>query len=427
MTSEKRTQLLLDATAGIQEEYIEEAAAKQPSRQPWHWIAATAAVLALVIGGLLLLRQDEAPDGTVLPLFAVRAYAQGDSLAILESVGDSCNLASGESYLFPGKQTFMLEIYITNLDGSKVNPQKYRLLCRHEGRYLEPGDSDDSLIVMLMEEEGYYGFRIIGWCDNSTVVDITVRDEDDRIIYQRNMWIDYDFGYTTKVYNAYQYVVGVSTETLIDQILSQDYHDVEIFSSNIVPRYSSYADYYGGFRELELREDAPSLLLQRWLEDMETKKDKLQYYVSVDQTGLLGNMLAQDVYWNQLSEAQLKQIEQFGLRRWHSDPLSHSIFPGKRIFSYSLMLDGKEQYEDYLTVEYNGNTVQGKDNHLAIAQSISASFVDNPKHGWAVMGWFDEPTILTLTVRHKDGFVIGQEVILVTPTEDGYQIEVMKQ
>ena len=424
--NEERKKLLLDATAGIREEYIEEAATAKPVKTPWLRVAAIAAVLALVIGGLLL-KPTAGPEDPARLLFAVQAYAQGGSLAMLESVGDSCNLASGESYLFPGKQTFMLEIYMTNLDGSKVNPQKYRLLCRHEGQYLEPGDSDDSLSVMLMEEEGYYGFRIIGWCDKSTAVDITVRDEDDRIIYQRNMWIDYDFGYTTKVYNAYQYVAGVPTETLIDQILAQDYHDVEIFSSDIVPSYASYAEYYGGFRELELREDAPSLLLQRWLEDIETKKDKLQYYVSVDQTGLLGNMLAQDVYWNQLSQAQLKQIEQFGLRRWHSDPLSHSIFPGKRIFSYSLMLDGKEQYEDYLTVEYNGNTVQGKDNHLAIAQSISASFVDNPKHGWAVMGWFDEPTILTLTVRHKDGFVIRQEVILVTPTEDGYQIEVMKQ
>ena len=151
------------------------------------------------------------------------------------------------------------------------------------------------------------------------------------------------------------------------------------------------------------------------------------HYISVDQTGLLGNMLAQDVYWNQLSEEQLKQIEQFGLRRWFSDPLSNSIFPGKRIFSYSLMLDGKELYEDYLTVEYNGKAVQGKDDHLAIAQSVSTAFADDPKHGWAVMGWFEEPTILTLTVTQKDGYVIRQEVILVTPTGNGYHIEVIKQ
>lgn len=424
--NEERKKLMLDATAGIREEYIEEAATAKPVKTPWLRVAAIAAVLALVIGGLFL-KPTAGPEDPARLLFAVQAYAQGGSLAMLESVGDSCNLASGESYLFPGKQTFMLEIYMTNLDGSKVNPQKYRLLCRHEGQYLEPGDSDDSLSVMLMEEEGYYGFRIIGWCDKSTAVDITVRDEDDRIIYQRNMWIDYDFGYTTKVYNAYQYVAGVPTETLIDQILAQDYHDVEIFSSDIVPSYASYAEYYGGFRELELREDAPSLLLQRWLEDMETKKDKLQYYVSVDQTGLLGNMLAQDVYWNQLSEAQLKQIEQFGLRRWHSEPVIFTPFPGRTVFEYEIVVDGKNYVTDRLDIAWPDWTEESHREHIFTFNVVSAAGMKNPFHGWKIVGWFDKPTIMTLTVTSAEGEVLREDVVWVTPTEDGYQIRVMNE
>jgi hypothetical protein len=53
--NEERKKLLLDATAGIREEYIEEAAAPRPRKQPlWMKLTAAAAVLALVIGGLLL-------------------------------------------------------------------------------------------------------------------------------------------------------------------------------------------------------------------------------------------------------------------------------------------------------------------------------------------------------------------------------------
>ena len=425
--NEERKKLLLDATAGIREEYIEEAATAKPVKTPWLRVAAIAAVLALVIGWVAWPRDAEEPSSNQMPFFAIRAYAQDGALAKLETVGDSSALISGKSHLFPGKQTFTLEIYLTNEDRSRVDLTDYEFLCFHRGRYLKPGDCDGSLSVTFLDENGVYGYRLTGWCDDSTLMDISVEDKDGLILYQRSMRIDYHEHYTTEIYTAYNYDESIPTEELIDNILAQDYSWMEIYSSAAVIPYSDYANRYGGFQLLERREDAASLLLERWLEEMEEKKDKLEKYVSLDQTGLLGKMLAQDVYWNQFSQAQLKQIEQFGLRRWYEDPLSHSIFPGKRIFSYSLMLDGKELFKDYLTVEYNGKVVEGKDEHLCIAIGVSGAFVDDPKHGWAIMGWFEEPTVLTLTVTHKDGFVIRQEVILVTPTEDGYQIEVIKQ
>ena len=419
----KRT--LLDATSGIREEFLEEAATAKPAKTPWLRVAAIAAVLALVIGGLLL-KPAADPQEPVMPLFGIRAYAQEGVLAKLETVGDSSALVSGKSHLFPGKDTFTLEIYLANEDRSRVDLTDYEFRCFHRGGYLKPGDSDGSLSVTFLDENGVYGYRLTGWCDDFTLMDISVKDEDGLILYQRSMRIDYHEHYTTEIYTAYNYDESISTEKLIDNILAQDYSRMEIFSSDIVIPYSDYANHYGGFWLLEKREDAASLLLQRWLKEMEEKKDKLQYYVSVDQTGLLGTILAQDVHWNRLSEAELEQMAQFGLRRWYKDPLSNSLFPGKRIFSYSLMLDGKEQFNDYLTVEYNGKIVQGKDEHLIIAFSVSSAFVDHPQHGWAIIGWFEEPAILTLTVTDKDGNVIHREVILVTPTEDGYEIQTVQ-
>lgn len=425
MTKEEKTKALLGATAGIREEYIEEAAAAEVLRKPWRRVAAIAAVLALVLGGILLYKPAESPEEPVLPLFGIRAYATDGVVTTLESVGDSSDLVSGESELFPGKQTYMLEIYLTNTDRSQVDLTSYRFLCLHEGRYLEPGDSDASLSILLLEEDGIYGYRIIGWCEDDTFLDITVRNAEDVILYQRKMRINYSWGYKTTVYTAYDYALDISTEELIDNILAQDYSRLEVFSSSAVPSYSSYASCYGGFQQLEQREDAASMLLQRWLQEMETKKDKLQYYASVDSTGLLGNMLAQDVYWNRLSEEEIQQIEQFGLRRRYSEPFS--FFPGKDLFKYEIVVDGEHTIYDRLNIDWPGRTDENQREHIMILNTMSAAGMKNPFHGWTITGWFDEPTKMTLTVTDKDGNVIRRDVIVISPIVEGYDIRVLEQ
>lgn len=426
MTDKNRTQILLDATEGIREEYIEEAAACRRSRPAWVAVAAAAAVLALVMGLAAWLRDTE-PSAGQIPFFAIRAYAQDGSLATLESAGDSSNLAAGESDRFPGKQTYTLEIYLTNEDRSRVDLSDYQFRCFHKGRYLEPGDSDDLLSITLLEENGIYGYRIIGWCEDYDLLDISVRDKDGMILYQKSMRIDYNWQYSTKVFTSYNYDEGLTTEELIAKILDsgQDYSRTELLSSSIVPSYSAYANQYGGFRELEKREDAASLLLQRWLKEMEVKKDMLQYYVSVDNTGLLGNMLAQDVYWDQLSEAERQQIEQVGLRRWFSEPFS--FFPGKKVFQYDIVVDGAHTDYDRLDIDWSGRTDETQREHIITLITMSAAGVQDPYHGWEIIGWFDEPTRMTLTVTNQDGVVIRRDVILITPTEDGYQIDVIDE
>ena len=71
----ENTKTLLDATAGIRAEFIEEAAAAEVLRRPWRRVAAIAAVLALVIGGILLYKPAESPEEPVLPLFSIRAFS----------------------------------------------------------------------------------------------------------------------------------------------------------------------------------------------------------------------------------------------------------------------------------------------------------------------------------------------------------------
>ena len=242
--SKDAKKILLDATAGIREEYIEDAAAPVAKSHPrWVRFAAAAAVMALLLGGTLLLWPDSSPQAEYTPFFAIRAYAQDGSEATLDRTGDSSVLVSAESDLFPGKQTYMLEIYLTNTDGSKVNLADYSFYCFHRGKYLEPGDSDESLSVQFIQEDGIYGYRIIGWCEASDAATISVRNQENLIVYQRHMYVLNNGEYTTRVDSVYNYEAGIPTEKLIDKILAQNYQNgdaFQFFHCTILPVCQSF-------------------------------------------------------------------------------------------------------------------------------------------------------------------------------------------
>ena len=426
--SELTKKNLLDATAGIRPEYIEEAAAPAVKSRP-HWVrfAAAAAMLALLLGGMMLLWPDSNPQADHTPFFAIRAYAQDGTEATLDRAGDSSVLVSAESDLFPGKQTYMLEIYLTNTDGSKVNLADYSFYCFHRGKYLEPGDSDEFLSVQFIQEDGIYGYRIIGWCEASDAATISVRNQENLIVYQRDMYVVNNGEYTTRVDSVYNYEAGIPTEKLIDKILAQNFTRMEMLSSSFIVQYSHYANHFGGFWELEQREDAPSLLLQRWLTEMEENKDMLHKYQAMGQTGLVGKMLAEDVFWNGLTEAQRQQIQQFGLRRWLYKPVAFTPFPEKEVFQYEILVDGPNYGSDRLEIHWPGRTDENQSANIVTVWIASVAGMKNPYHGWEITGWFDEPTELTLTVTDKDSAIIRQDVLLITPAEDGYQIDILAQ
>ena len=192
---------------------------------------------------------------------------------------------------------------------------------------LRPGEAYENIHIQWVEEPGLYGYRITGWCKNSDGFDLVIRDDNGIILYQKSVWITFEDTYSVKVHTSYAYEAGLSTEELMAKIFDprQDYFHHTKFSSSYPVSYDWYRDGLGGFRELEQRSDAATLLLQQWLAEMEQAQPPFPF-VSVDTSGLTGYLLAQDVYWDQLSPQQIAQIESYGLRRKFSSKVSNNQY-----------------------------------------------------------------------------------------------------
>lgn len=418
----ENTKKLLDATAGIRAEFIEEAESPQLRKRPmWTKLAAAAAVLALVIGGLLLLKPDPNPGEPGRPRFVVQAYAADGSPISLNAAAGISNFRTGTSEQFPDKETFTLDIFLMDASGTQHALKESDFSCVHRyGTNLKPGESDDRISVSWIEEDGLFGYRIIGWCDELISLDITIRWTDGLILHQSSMLIKKEQDYQAKVFTFYNHEAGLSTEELIAKIFDteQDYFWHTKYASTLDVSYSSLVRFCGGFAELEQRSDAASLLLKRWIKEMEASEYK---YASVEGSGLTGLVLYQDAHWYNLTEEELALIESYGYSTEHPEK-GNSFFPGKKTFSYDVILQGEKPSGYYLSATYKGQTQQGNDQHLITATVVSTPLAASPFYGWCIMGWFDKPTVLTLTVADKSGNVIHREVIWVIPTKSDYQI-----
>lgn len=308
---------LLEATNGIRDKYIEEAANTKPARPRRLGItAAAAAVLIILIGSILLLPARDATK-EYLPIFAIHAYAQDGQMIQLHKVGETTSLASESSELFPGKQTYIFEISITDPLGNRPNLEGIAFECVKGNTYYQPGQVYEQFCVQWVEEDDFYGYRITGWCEKNDGFDVTIRNPDGIILYQKSLWICFDEEYSVKVFTSYVYEEGLSTEALMAKMFDsgQAYAYHFRFSSSLFGGYATYIRQCGGFKELEQRPDAASLLLQRWLAEMEASEVR---FVSVEGSGLIGQLLSQDVYWDQLSKEEIALIESYGMPRWSS-------------------------------------------------------------------------------------------------------------
>lgn len=413
MTKETR-KVLLDATAGIREGYIEEAAGAQVvmKRSVWVRLAAAAAVLALLVGVGTWLYPKENGSREYLPVFAIRAYAQDGTVAALESAGDSGHLVAGESEQFPGKKVFTLDISMTNADGSCVDMAAYQFTCYHRGAELQPGQSNDQIAVIWLEEDGFYGYRIVGWCDAAEYVDITIRDNDGIIVYQKSMVIKASEEYSVFIYTSYTYEKDITTQALLDKIFDakQRYFINTMTVDTAAEMYQILVSQCGGFAELEQRPDAASLLMQFFI-DMKTNPG------SVEDSVYVGLVLTQDVYWNQLSEEQQALLESYGLSR-HSESVRDPNIHWERVtYAIYMMEDYKPEYN--LRVEYEDRTQQESD-YLFVSKCSMGLGAENRTIGWTIRIYVEEPTVLRLTVVDGENNEILQRRILVTPTENGY-------
>ena len=424
--SEQTNKLLLDATAGIREEYIEDAAAPAVNSRPlWVRLAAAAAILALLLGGGALLWTDSTPQAEYTPFFAIRAYAQDGTEATLDSAGDTAPIAIIQSELFPGKQVYVLDVSLTDTLGNRLNLEGSSFHCLHRGQKLQPGQSDESLSIEWVEEDGFYGYRLVGWCEEWDYIDITIRDENGLILHQKTVRIEFSENYSVDVYTSYTYEEGLTTEELIAKLFDtgQRYWIHTAVASSPYVEYRALVNNCGGFQELEERADAASLLLQRWLREMEQSEYK---YSSLEYSGRLGLLLSQDAYWDDLTEEEIALVE-----HWVMTPdeyqNSFAPFPGKQTFSYEIKMEGSYTQQNQLSIDYEGATEQDRAAHFSIMNILSAAGSESTFHGWEITGWLDKPTRLTLTVTSRDGSVLRRDVLLITPTEDGYQIDLLEQ
>ena len=201
-------------------------------------------------------------------------------------------------------------------------------------------------------------------------------------------------------------------------------------------RYTSPYQYHAelvadcpGVAELLKRPDAASVLLQRWLHQMEVLGCRLtkclfqrqghehREWVSkwfrneIANFGVAGLLLAQQAYWQQLTPQEIEQIAAYGVVCPNSKYDSSTSFPEKVVFCYDVY-----GTEGTLMAEYDGHVVCDKDEHLQIRST---------GEGRTVVGWFDVPTEILISVKNGEE-TIKWERIRVTPEEDNdYWIDVV--
>lgn len=425
------------ALSDISDDKIAEAAAitAGAKRRVWPRFVAAAAALVILLGTAALLWPGTEAPGEYLPILAIRAYAVDGSVATLGTAGDNTQLRTDASELFPDKEVFILDVSLTDAKGNRLDLADCTFYCSHWGEKLQPGESDEGLAIMLVDEADFYGYRIVGWCDEYDYLDVTIRGANGWILHQKELHITYDGQYQANVIYSYHYEPNLTTEQLIAKLFDSGYYSWRtMYASSPTAAYSSLVNLVGGYAELEQRPDAASLLLERWVQEM----GKSEYrFVSVQGSGRVGLLLAQTPYWRNLTEEELALIESMGYSRGCPEPEENDYFPGHRIFRYTVKMGPQEARDYVLEITYNDQKIrsgedQVKDEHFNIQLDFWMEFVQTETHaysGWSIVGWFDEQTEITLSVYDGEELV-RQEVLLITPSEDRYdeyQIEILEK
>lgn len=421
----ENTKTLLDATAGIRAEFIEEAAAPQLRKRPlWTKLAAAAAVLALVIGGLLLMKPEPSPGEPAVPIFGIRAYAADGKAVPFENIGDRLSVQMDTSDIFPGKQVYVLDVYLEGYNLPNTAPLDDKLIIYHKGnRFLKPGQSDQWMAVqwLTMDTDGVLGYRIIGWCDEQDWLALKIYGEDQKVLYEKEIHIVYaDDGYEMDVRISYAYKEGRTTDELIELVMRQDYFTQIMFSSDLQQRGLRR---HTGFQELIERPDAPSKLLALFIRSQHEKGifalDKIFIGMSGDNDWLLNVMLTWDEIWEGLTPREQALALGHGCSRLMFD--DDSMRFGKDV-GYLLQITGPDTADEnsFLEVSYNGITTRKEDDHIRFFPTIGTDEDGREVYGWAVYVCFKDKTEVTFTVRDRTGKILRQEKYLVSRVESEY-------
>ena len=106
------------------------------------------------------------------------------------------------------------------------------------------------------------------------------------------------------------------------------------------------------------------------------------------------------------------------------------LFGDHMTFSFKIILDSfvnqpVKHSEISLEIAYDDKTGIWRDEHIQCAHVIPLWGHDSP-FGYAVWGWFDEPTQLELLIKHKTGEIIQYQKIEIIPLDDSYDIKVIE-
>lgn len=415
---EERIRALMDATGGIREEYIEEAAQIRRKHALWIRLAAAAAALVLIIGGLLL--WPESGNSEPIPFFAIRAYAADGSMQILDEVWESVVIASEKSKLFPEKRTYTFDISLGDYTGDPADFEEGKFLFKHNGKKLLPGEGDDEIIVewLRSEDNGISGYRVTGCCDDYDWIDITIEDKNGIVIHQKKLWVEREgnnYRITTRI--SYTYRDDMTTDELIEEVLRQDYSTTLMLASSF-DGYYSFVRGDTGFKILEQRPDAAEKLFERYMqfrtefEAVKGEPDGDVYWIDFySNSSLLTCMLSYDVYWDQLTREQQELYCTHG--GWRAPEGMSTSFPGKYVFEFEL----NQEYGGWnvITVTYGDQTI------------VDAGRTENVQlFNTYIVGWFTEPTDFTITVTDQLGNLLYEEKMRITPVGNSYDIEVLE-
>lgn len=426
------TKKMLDATSGIRNEYLEEAANVQPVRRPWIRVAAIAAVLVLVIGWVAWPCDMEEPNTDPISFFAIRAYAADGEEVFFENIGDRLSVQMDTSDLFPGKQVYVLEVFLKDYELTDTSVLDKNFVLWHRGiRILKPGESDEWMAVqwLTMEKDGALGYRIIGWCDEQDRFAVKIYGDDQKVLYEKEILVKYAGDeYEMDVRISYAHEEGRTTDELIDLVMRQDYSGHTMLSSDLRQRFLLS---HTGFWELIERPDAPSKLLALFMRSQREKGiyslDKIFVGLSGDNDWLLNVLLSWDEIWEGLTP------------REQALALGHGC--SRLMFDYDSMRFGKDlgtllqitaphtaDEDSILEVSYNGITTTKEDDHIRMFPTIDTDENGSEIYGWAVYVCFQDKTEVIFTVRDEAGNILQQEKYLVSRIEDkgGWHYEIEK-
>lgn len=438
MMEKERLQQLMALTGDIRDEFIEEA--DKPANRNWSKrIAAAAAVLVLLIGIFPLLGRNDSNTEPV-PFFAVRVNAADGRTKMLDEIGDTIRLQTGTSDLFPGRTVYYLDISLEYYDGDFEDLDLERLWVRHSDYVYSPtvkqGESDSNLYMQWLsrEEDGMYGIRLTGWVTKEKdYVSFKIWDKDGTVICEKELLITWSEGifyegYQVEVRRSFSYRADMTTDELIDETLRQDYTMELLASSDFTGRIPLMS--MCGFKELTKRPDAGTKLLER-LERMAAgevlypiKGGLLGELAGQSNDHIVRNMLSWSEFYDLLTDEEKERLANNPLSPGvvMEPPVSLFFFTDHELFAYEMLLDGLQWDDSYeLEVAYHDiKTIRNTDNIVALSVSRDGG------KGWEIKGWFDEPTEVTLTAIDQDGAILRRDVILVTPLEEGYQIDVLE-